>query len=480
MQDIVKSALEKLPEIIKAAASSPLGIISLLAIIFAALAYAFFRKSSERWRLTSLSIFFVGCLAFGYVTLSSHNESEPKKERLTVLSSAVAKFNASAKLAKDNKTITPSTPIPSDLKQAMNGFEESWMASSLEEKKAIQQKDLYAALDGDIRIHRVLEDGSESKPESQRWADEAIQFFSEAQSGALLTESILNKAAIFLDIAQLNNNDKELFERMAKDGDKIMNRAYQTATPEQKPEVLRITSRFYYLLARPRSFRLSEDWDNNYLQLAYQKIQEAYALAPNDIKNINQFTRATMRYAKNPPQDLNPEWTAKIRDARDKLQSVFIKNSNDLTTLEQRLSPLNVIGTATLEYAARAWKESKKETNRELGSNLLQDIDNVGLPRLREAVALLQNSELRKSYGFDLYFDIARTLAIKSSILKRIGKASESEDAFVELQKNLAQAKENAKTSQVESAIKNINGEITFMLLTEKQRSQLRKSMSIG
>jgi hypothetical protein len=480
MQDIIKSALEKLPEIIKAAASSPLGVISLLSILFSALAYTFFRKSNERWRLTSLSIFFVGCLAFGYVALPSTRNPELRNVGLTELPSAVTKFNASAKLAKDNKTITPGTPIPSDLRQVMNKFEESWVASSLEEKKKIQQKDLFTALDSDIRIHRILEDGSESKPESQRWADEAIQFFSEAQSGTLLTDAILNKAAIFLDIAQLNNNDKELFEKMAKDGDKLMNRAYQTASPEQKPEVLRITSRFYYLLARPRSFRLSEDWDNNYLQLAYQKIQEAYALAPNDIKNINQFTRATMRYAKNPPQDKNPEWTTKIRGARDKLQSAFISNSNNLTTLEQRLSPLNVIGTATLEYAARTWGESKIKNNKELGSTLIQDIDSVGLPRLREAVALLQNSELRKSYGFDLYFDIARMLAIKSSILKSIGKPSESEEAFIELRKNLAQAKENAKTSQIESAIKNINGEITFMLLTEKQRTQLRKSMSIG
>lgn len=148
--------------------------------------------------------------------------------------------------------------------------------------------------------------------------------------------------------------------------------------------------------------------------------------------------------------------------------------------VEQRLSPLNVIGTATLEYAARAWKESKEEANRELASNLIQDIDTVGLPRLREAVALLQNSELRKSYGFDFYFDIARILAIKSAILKNMRKTAESESAFVELLKNLAQAKENAKTSQIEAAIKNINGEITFMLLTEKQRSLLRKSMSIG
>lgn len=100
--------------------------------------------------------------------------------------------------------------------------------------------------------------------------------------------------------------------------------------------------------------------------------------------------------------------------------------------------------------------------------------------RLREAVALLQNSELRKSYGFDFYFDIARILAIKSAILKNMRKTAESESAFVELLKNLAQAKENAKTSQIEAAIKNINGEITFMLLTEKQRSLLRKSMSIG
>jgi hypothetical protein len=480
MQELIKSLIERVPEIIKESASSPLGIISLLAILFAALSYLFFRKSNERWRFASLAILFTGSLLFGYATLDGYRKSEPNPATQVKLSAATSKFIQIAKIAKDSKTITPGAAIPANLKQAMNEFENAWLSASLDEKNLVTQKDVYAALDSTVRIHRTLEDGSENKLESLRWSDQAIDFFSETQSRDLLTESLLNKAAIFLDLAQLNNNDKELFERVSKDGNKLMIRAYQTSQERQKPEVLRITSRFYYLLARPRSFRLSEDWDNNYLQLAYQKVKEAYELAPSDIKNVNQLARATMRYAKNPPQDSDPNWTARIHDARDSLENSLKTNRSELITLEQRLSPLNVIGTATLEYTARAWVETEKKRKGEMSKILLSDIDSIGLPRLREAVALIQDSELRKSYGFDLYFDIARTLAIKSAILKFNRNDIQSQAAFVELQANLAKARENAKTTQIEAALKNINGEITFLLLTEAQRTTLRKLMAVS
>ena len=58
-----------IPDVIQAAAASNLGIVALMAILFSVLAYSFFRHSSEIWRFTSLGLFFVGCVLFGYVVL---------------------------------------------------------------------------------------------------------------------------------------------------------------------------------------------------------------------------------------------------------------------------------------------------------------------------------------------------------------------------------------------------------------------------
>jgi len=65
MNELAKS----LPEIIKQAATSPLGILALMVIGLAMLAFFFFRGASERARLAIFVMLFFGVAAFGAVVM---------------------------------------------------------------------------------------------------------------------------------------------------------------------------------------------------------------------------------------------------------------------------------------------------------------------------------------------------------------------------------------------------------------------------
>ena len=474
MQEIMKN----LPDIIKAAASSNLGIVALMLIVLAGLSYGFFRRSNEVWRFSALVLVCDGCLSFGYAVCRSAPEIHSPTLN-TDLSSSMEKWIAEAEIARSAKTISPGAQLPTQLLDAKNKFELSWKQSPLVERKALDIEKASKALSYLNRLYRTTENDSPLKPNAIFWADEAIRYFEEIQNKRFLTEAILDKAAIYLDVAQLGHNDKQQFESVARDGDAIMVKAYQIASEDQRPSVLRITSRFYYNLARPKSFRLSDDWDNNYLLLAYEKAKAAYEMAPMDSKNANQLARTVIKASKNPPQDSDKEWTARLRDSQQKLKAVWTANQSGLVGLDQRLSPLNVLGVSTLETVAREWQDLSATEKSSKASKYVSEIDADALSPLREATALLQNSELRKSYGFDLYYDISRAQALKTAIIKTLS-ADRAKKEFADLKKNLLIAKENAKTSQLEAAAKDIDREITFTFLSNNYRTELHQLISVG
>jgi hypothetical protein len=74
MNELAKS----LPEIIKQAATSPLGILALMIIGLAILAFFFFRGASERTRLVIFVMLFFGVAAFGAVVM--HQAAKPRLE----------------------------------------------------------------------------------------------------------------------------------------------------------------------------------------------------------------------------------------------------------------------------------------------------------------------------------------------------------------------------------------------------------------
>lgn len=66
-------------EVIKAAASSPLGTLSLMCLILGAIALAFFKRSQVRVRIIVFTLLFVGVAGFGY-SLMNKKTPEPIPE----------------------------------------------------------------------------------------------------------------------------------------------------------------------------------------------------------------------------------------------------------------------------------------------------------------------------------------------------------------------------------------------------------------
>lgn len=66
-----------LPDIIKNASSSPLGILALMLLIVAGLAYVFFRKSGERVRAAIFLSFVAGAVLIAVAALGSKRPEQP-------------------------------------------------------------------------------------------------------------------------------------------------------------------------------------------------------------------------------------------------------------------------------------------------------------------------------------------------------------------------------------------------------------------
>ena len=471
----MKDIIEHLPEIIKASSSSILGIVSLMLILLSALSWGFFKHSSNQWKLTTLVLFISGGVIFGYTALDI--SKDPKFTSSLSLNTSLSKWVFEYDKAKKANTISVNSALPTDLINARNDFEKYWRDASLKDKKALDTALTYKGLSYVNRLYRVVENDSSVKVNATYWANTSIRFFEEIQNRLYLTEALIDKAALYLDISQLGHNDQQQFEKMANEGDAIINQAYQTSNPQQQTTILRISSRFYYNLARPASFRLSDQWDNNYLLLAYDKALQAYQLAPNESKNANQLARVTIKTSKNPPQDTDPSWTLKLRDAKEKLKQAWLASKSSRTELMQRLSPLNVLGVITTEVQSREWQSLELSEKKLKADQYQQELELDALAPLREAVALLNNSQLRKAYGFDIYYDIARAYALKTDIVRQVAPAT---NIFAEVKANLKQAKENAKTSQLESAVKDIDNEITFSFLKTSEIDELKQVLSIG
>lgn len=395
------------------------------------------------------------------------------------LEAATVKWIREAEQAKSASTIHPGSPLPPTLGSARSDFEEAWRSSALGQRKRMDPRELSKALSYLTGVYRVQERNEPTKANSVFWANEAIRFFEETQNRELLVEAMLDKAAVLLEISQLEHTSQEAFLRISREGDEVMTRAAGLAEPRKKAEVLRISSRFYYNLARPKSFRLSDKWDNNYLLLAHARAQEAVAAAPDDIKNANQLLRATMKAAKNPPQDTNVAWSKKLREAQRVMKAAWAKAGPTTNSPVARLSPLSVLGTGTLEAVAHAWRDTPASQRRAAAPEFAAELEADGLALLREAEALLKNGELRNSYGFDIYYDLARTYA-QRVVMLRLVNAQRADREFAEVKANFSAAREGAKASQLDAARKDLDRDLSFSQLSAGEKAQLRDLLRNG
>lgn len=103
------TAVESVPEIIKAAAQSPLGILALMVIAIAVLGYLFFGTASERTRIAMFILLLAGAAMFGAAAMKERPLIRDKTE-------PVAKKKEPAKNSDTPPNPTPLPPLIADSK----------------------------------------------------------------------------------------------------------------------------------------------------------------------------------------------------------------------------------------------------------------------------------------------------------------------------------------------------------------------------
>lgn len=418
-----------------------------------------------------------GTLALASISIGLAPSAQPSNEQ--ALATATQRWIEAADAARQNRTVTPGAPLPTDLAAARTEFEVAWRQGGLGDRSRLDPDLASRSLGYVVKLYRLQETNEAVKTNSLHWADEAIRYFEERQDRPRLVEALLDKAAIMLDLSQLENASRDDFEKFSKSGDELMTRTAGIASDDKKAEVLRLSSRFYYNLARPRSFRLSDNWDNNYLLLALDKARKAQELAPDDLKNANQLLRATIKVAKNPPQDADAQWTTDLRTAQSKMKTLWQQKDGSTNDATSRLPALSVLGTGTLEVVAHEWQFTAPAARRQAAPRLLDELQADALPKLREAEALLRNGELKNAFGFDVYYDIARAHAQRVVMLRVLDRGRAAKE-FQEVLANAGRARDNAKATQLDAAVKDVTRDLSFSKLAPQERSQLAELLRVG
>lgn len=88
--------IERLPDIITAAAQSYLGILALLSVALSVLAYFFFAKASEKVKVGIFVMLFVGVIAFGAAMFRVSRESPQASPRAALSSEAATLLRKAA------------------------------------------------------------------------------------------------------------------------------------------------------------------------------------------------------------------------------------------------------------------------------------------------------------------------------------------------------------------------------------------------
>ena len=87
LQAVTADAAKSVPDIIKAASTSPLGILALLIVGLAGLAYAFFKDARENLRAAIFSMLFLGAALYGWAIVRHFSSSAEPLPRQNTFSS---------------------------------------------------------------------------------------------------------------------------------------------------------------------------------------------------------------------------------------------------------------------------------------------------------------------------------------------------------------------------------------------------------
>ena len=384
-----------------------------------------------------------------------------------------------AKEARKSGIISPARPFPPNVSTSRSIFEKSWEEASKIEKDVIDPRLAYEALSLTAKTYRIQENQNDLKPSAQKWVDKSIEYFESINNKKYLVESLLDKAAVFLEISQIEHTEPDAWREIAAKGDSILARAYSLSDSDQRSDTLRIWSRFFYNLSRPRSGNLTKDWDNSYILTAVEKMEQAYSLDSSNMKNATQLARTTQKAAANPPQNTDASWTEKLESTHGKLLKTWEENNADLKTATQRIPPLNIIAVLTLDLTHRKWEAilSKNVSDIVLmngAKELVEQLDNTGINSQQESITLLPNTEWHEDYDFDMYYDLARLQSVKCRIMQYVSLPN-YESQCAEVTKTLNKSKLKATAIQLISARQAMQTDPTLSSMPEPYKTQMNK-----
>jgi hypothetical protein len=367
--------------------------------------------------------------------------------------------------------------LPADLTTSRAAFEQAWYNAGLQERRAAGYQKLGKAFSLLIRSYRFQERGNPDPRLAQTWSDEMISFYRQVASRRELTEAMLEKGAIYLEASQLQQTDKVQFERISRDGDRLLQECMSIAEDDQKTEILRYWSRFYYNLARPASGRLSDRWDDRFLMLADERIGEALKREPELLKNLNQKARVTQRRARNTLEAPSEQWSDALWNVQRAFAHAWKKADPAIQRAEDRISPLNVLAMVTLDAVMYTLVVSDENGKKIAARHLLPILDDAGLKPQLNAWALVRNTELSRPYGFDTAYDLARVYALRGTIrgTQETGRQNEDIDAVALY---LKEARDLATVLQIDAAKASLSGDPVFASLPEYARQRLSRVLN--
>lgn len=442
-----------------------------------------FRNQLERiWTAESIhrnqlrfACTYPGIILFAAVGLSSATLVAQVPENRDDCVGSTRDWVKTAKEWRASGVVDANRPPPSALISARARFELCWTDAGLATRQSWDRTLVYEALALSAQTHRLEEQQSETKPTAMHWADEAIRYYEELGDRKYLVDALLDMAAILLEISQVEHTDPVSWQEMARRGDTVLARAAGIASDAQKADTYRIWSRFYYNLARPTD--LSKNWDNNYLLPAYDKALEAFRLAPSTLPNATQLARAAQKAAANPPQDTDPAWTEKLRDAKIKLTLLWKDNGTQLTTPTSRIPPLNTLSVIIMDSVRRDWESLGAKERQTRWSALNDELENA-VTAEREAIALIRHTEWEEEYDFDRFYDLARLQCVQTQLLLGMDERN-AHARFLEAKTNMEHAKAAATAMQLASAQRSVDTDPNMASLPPNYRQELHRALSL-
>lgn len=370
------------------------------------------------------------------------------------------------------------TPLPGQLQSQKADFERWWRNSGVADRSESAPADLFRALSTNAEIYRSVEYQSSQKPQTQFWYNECVRHFREIGVDEYQARCLLDLSEVFYDLTQQNNTNAEAFRAALTEAHRVFVQIESlNLTNDLRAELAYMRGKTQYSAARPQSFDLSGNWDEELLLSSLRNMEEANRLAPNVLRNLTQLARTTQRLAFEFGNDDDPLWTERLANAQAQMQLGFLNRRDELTSAYDFTPPANILSVLSLDLATREWLLSSKDE--EAARSSIGLLETTAIPLQREIVQRIMSTTWRDSFGFDVRYDLGRMHLLRASIQDELGLA-EADQSFERALRAFEGAAARATLTQSRAALNSISTETLYQSLGAERLERVRGVFRTG